>query len=109
MSQQPVRFELVGDDEASSGDPADADAREPTSPSSGTDRVPPVDEPGTVREAERDPYPLAGPILEEARARELRGRCSSCEARLRLRVDDETRGSLSVRCPICGRTDEVET
>lgn len=52
-----------------------------------------------------DRFPLAGPIIERARKRELRGRCSSCESRIRLRVDGP--GPKTVRCPICGHTRRI--
>lgn len=91
---QPVRFRPVEDEE----DAASTEAEDRRSPS------PPDDEP--VREAERDPYPLAGPILEGTRSTLLRGRCSACEARLRVRLDE--RKPLRVRCPICGNTRRIE-
>lgn len=95
MTPEPVRFQRVDDDGGS-----DPEAPEPDAS--------PIEASGEVREAEQDPYPLAGPILEEARARELRGQCSSCQARLRLRLEPGRSGKVTVRCPICGRTAEVE-
>lgn len=88
---QPVDDDADPDEEASRRDPA---GQRP--------------EPGPAREAERDPYPLAGPILEGARSELLRGRCSACDSRLRVRLEPDQQGSVRVRCPICGRTGEVQ-
>lgn len=96
-----MTFEPV-DEPAGASEPSPEPAEDPASP--------PAPEPEqSVLEAERDPYPLAGPILEEARARVLRGRCSSCEARLRLQLKEGSRPPVRVRCPICGHTGEIDT
>lgn len=61
-----------------------------------------------TREARRDPFPLAGPILEGARSELLRGRCSACESRLRVRLDPSAGRVVRIRCPICGHTGEIQ-
>lgn len=79
-----------------------------------TEPVDPVDQAlglEQARVAEKDPFsnerfPLAGPIIERARPRELRGRCSSCESRLRITVRQA--GPRTIQCPICGHERTVE-
>ncbi|MDX1611453.1 MAG: hypothetical protein R3185_03725 [Candidatus Thermoplasmatota archaeon] len=123
MAEEELTFSLVGikhpgtrqDPPRAEGadDPApEAPFFEPTEPVEPTD---PVDQAlGTAtpaRRAGRDPYgrekfPLAGPILEKAQHRELRGKCSQCESRLRLKVGNQA--TVTVRCPICGHTRTVD-
>lgn len=53
-----------------------------------------------------DRFPLAGPIVDDATTRQLKGRCSSCQSKLRIRVRQD--GPMRVRCPICGHTRELD-
>lgn len=57
-----------------------------------------------IRAFEQERFPLAGPILSSSQ-RELKGRCTGCDSRLRIRVRSE--GTVKVRCPICGRTKRI--
>jgi ribosomal protein S27E len=101
VSSEPVRFEPVED--------AQPDAQpQPAGPELEEPDVETLAEADEAREAERDPFPLAGPILDGARSRVLRGRCSGCEARLRVELDGDASGPARVRCPICGRTGEID-
>ncbi len=50
-------------------------------------------------------YPLAGPIVREATGRKLKGLCSRCDSKLRLRVRGP--GTVKVRCPICGHSKRI--
>lgn len=65
-------------------------------PSSGRDPSSYLDEPR---------YPLAGPIVREATGRKLKGVCSRCDSKLRLRVRGP--GTVKVRCPICGHSKSI--
>lgn len=63
------------------------------------------------REASRsaaEEYPLAGPILDEARDTVLKGRCGECDSRLKVRVEDPQAGAVRVRCPICSNTRRIQ-
>ncbi len=51
-------------------------------------------------------FPLAGPIVDDATTRQLKGRCSSCESKLRIRVRED--GPVRVRCPVCGHTRKIQ-
>jgi hypothetical protein len=97
-----VCFEPVDETEEPTTDSVDLPTGETEST---TDRSADVDR---SQEAERDRYPLAGPILEGAGSRVLRGRCSGCEARLRVRLGGDQAGPVRVRCPICGKTRSVD-
>lgn len=111
-----VEFELVDDpSEAERGPGPDPS---PPERAAGEDPMAALDpetsgspDPSELEEAEVEPFdeadfPLAGPILEAGKARELTGRCSSCETRLRIRVNGP--GAVRVRCPICGHARRIE-
>lgn len=51
-------------------------------------------------------FPLVGPILERSNQRLVRGVCSKCNTRLRVRV--KGRGPVRVTCPICGHARRVQ-
>ncbi len=51
-------------------------------------------------------FPLAGPIVDDATTRKLKGKCSSCESKLRIRVRED--GPVKVRCPVCGHARTLE-
>lgn len=104
-----IVFEPVDPSEAPSEEPAEPDARradEGPVKDPADDALPTGLSPAKRRrEIDADRFPLAGPIIEEA-ARELRGRCSSCDSRLRIRV--RSHGTVRVRCPICGHASRIE-
>jgi predicted RNA-binding Zn-ribbon protein involved in translation (DUF1610 family) len=112
VSDSGVEFELVqapDEDEPSPspGRPEPPEPEEDPAPDAlpdagGVEQL----EPAEVEPFDEDAFPLAGPILESSRERELTGRCSSCERRLRIRVDGP--GAVRVRCPICGHTRRIE-
>lgn len=59
-----------------------------------------------VRTFDEGSFPLAGPILESSTGRQLKGRCSQCQTRLRVRVKGP--GTVKIRCPICGHTRKLQ-
>lgn len=77
-------------------------------PSPIPDERPSGDQPSRVEGAKPDPFPLAGPILENARSEILRGRCSSCDSRIRVQLEEPDAASVRVRCSICGHTRRVQ-
>lgn len=100
MPGSRVQFEVVDEgtdaaDQAPSG--SAGQAPEPAPEELEEAKVEPFDE---------ESFPLAGPILESSSGRELKGRCSSCETRLRIRVKGP--GTVRVRCPICGHARRIE-
>lgn len=73
-----------------------------------TDRAPGDDLPFEEREdyLGSGRFPLAGPIVDGATTRQLKGRCSSCESKLRIRVRED--GPVKVRCPVCGHARKIQ-
>lgn len=53
-----------------------------------------------------DRFPLAGPIVDSATSRRLKGKCSRCDSKLRLKLREE--GPVRVRCPICGHARTID-
>ncbi len=113
MSETPgeVEFEVVRSGEAPSATidrPLDTGSSpDPMSAlDPGEDDGPGEIEHADVRTFDEGAFPLAGPILEASTGRELKGRCSKCETRLRIRVNGP--GAVKVRCPICGHTRRIE-
>lgn len=91
---EPVRFEPVQPPkEASAVEVTDEDS-EDTGPG------------GNLAQAEA--LPLAGPILDEARSKVLRGRCSACDTKLRVSLDGPDVSQVRVRCPICSHARLIE-
>lgn len=65
-------------------------------------------ETGPMCEIEQARYPLAGPILDKARDRVLRGHCSSCQTQLKASSKATPGSTVQIRCPVCGNTGEVD-
>lgn len=91
-----MTFEVVDED------PDRAETSASSEPEPGVEEL----EEAKVEPFHEEAFPLAGPILESSSGRELKGRCSACETRLRIRVKGP--GTVRVRCPICGHARRIE-
>lgn len=98
-NEQEVEFERVLDPEVHEP------GSEPAAPTPEQASPAPEALEGNVDRLDPGRFPLAGPIVEEG-TRELKGRCSKCDSRLRVRV--RSRGAVRVRCPICGNVRRIE-
>lgn len=108
---EPVVFTVVGPNVSPDGQPSHRETPSDkatdalpfeTDQASGDDR--PFEERGDYLGSGR--FPLAGPIVDDATTRQLKGRCSSCQSKLRIRIRED--GPVRVRCPICGHARELQ-
>lgn len=109
--EEPVIFSVVGSDGAADqpghrGPDASTGSQEALPFDQGRDRDPGLPFKERQDYLGSDRFPLAGPIVDGATSRQLKGKCSSCESKLRIRVRDD--GPVKVRCPVCGHARQLE-